>query len=200
MRAALLIILILVSATSQAYQAQRALVIIDMQDDFATRDGNQNSRKNPQILKSLIEKQKEMISYAKKMMMPIMVVEYDIKEYSHTNKELIDAIGNYSPVATVLKNTDGLFDPKNESVDKAKKILKNWGVSGLIVMGANGGYCVKETIRGALASGYKVAAYDEGIAELNYSDFISPYSYHYNYAFRGAGMQTVHAAVANGMR
>ena len=97
--------------------------------------------------------------------------------YTPTNRELLKEIGDYDKVVTIFKQTDGLFDLHNNSAEAANDQLKDWGVSDLIVMGPNGGACVEATIRGALASGYKVWAYRDGIADFQYKTFVYPFSY-----------------------
>lgn len=91
-----------------------------------------------------------MIKKAKAMKMPIMVVEYETIE--PTNAELMKHIGDYQPVSVVRKPTDGLFDDP-DTRQKTKDILEKWGSKELVVMGANGGFCVEATIRGALHNG-----------------------------------------------
>lgn len=156
----------------------KALVMIDMQDEFATRDNYNRLGVNPEKIKAVIEKQKIMIALAKNKKMPILVAEY--QSFGPTNSELMTAIGNYAWFYRVVKTTDGLFDNANSSVAETKSKLAEWGIDSLILMGANGGACVEATMKGAISSGYKVWAYTSGIADFNYENFIYPYFYEQN--------------------
>jgi nicotinamidase-related amidase len=153
----------------------KALVIIDMQEHFVTRNGDQEKGQNPAVLQTVIYKQKLLIDRAKQRNMPILLVEYS--GIGPTNPELKNHIGDYAKVKTVLKNTDGLFNESNTGLAETKSILTQWGTKDLIIVGANGGACVEQTIAGALTAGFNVYAYTDGIADFNAESFAYPYSY-----------------------
>jgi nicotinamidase-related amidase len=161
--------------TNLANAGSKALVIVDMQDYFVARGGTKDRGDNPKILSDIFGNQKKMIDAAKRNHLPILLVEY--ASFGATNQELLEYIGEYSPVITVMKSTDGLFDSRNVSVQAARDVLASWSATDLIVMGANGGACVERTIRGALHAGYKVWAYEQGIADFNYDSYRYPYNY-----------------------
>jgi nicotinamidase-related amidase len=159
----------------------KALVIVDMQDNFVTRGRSDKLPENQETLRILDIKQNEMIDVAKRRGLPIMLVEY--VGNGPTNEKIMARIGNYAKVFTILKSTDGLYDWFNTSAEVAREGLKEFGVTDLIIMGANGGSCVERTIRGALRAGYRVWAYKNGIADFNPITFQYPYSYGDQYAY-----------------
>lgn len=125
-----------------------ALVIIDMQERFVTRGGAQDDGDNPKKVENMVWRQGLLINIAKEHHLPILIAEY--KNYGPTNSALMDALKGYDKVAVIQKTTDGLFDDENISRLQAQDQLTAWGVSDLVVSGANGGACVRETIRSAL--------------------------------------------------
>lgn len=151
-----------------------ALVIVDMQDHYVNRAGYQNLKKSFDKLATILAHQKRMIETAKKTNMPILIVQ--MKTRGPTTAALQSAIGDYENTKIVEKETNGLFDHPI-SAGPALEQLRKWGVKELVVMGANGGACVKQTILGAINNGYPVRAYTSGIADFNTSDFTYPYSY-----------------------
>jgi len=77
----------------------------------------------------------------------------------------------------VNKKSDGLFDdPAAAALVNLQ--LRGWKVDELLVAGANGNVCVKETLRGASANGYRATALSDGIADFNNWDYITPYNFH----------------------
>lgn len=157
----------------------KALVIIDMQDFFAQRQGTHKQFANPQVLAKIMERQKRMIDIAKSRNIPILIVEYGSDTHhpiGRTNSELRNQIGRYRNLKRIVKQRDGLFD-SDPVASHAHRILRRWGVNELIIIGANGGACVERTIQGALQTGYKVKAYSDAIADFNYDRFQYPYIY-----------------------
>lgn len=148
-----------------AHAGQKALVLIDMQYDHLTL---LNYGVSAQKYKVLLEKQKQLIDAAKREQIPIVVVEYRVatEDYYPVNQQLLDHIGDYEKKAKFTKVRNSLFDFFNFSRPAAEEQLKQWGVTDLVVAGANGDWCIKETIADALESGYKVHAYTEGIADF----------------------------------
>ena len=67
----------------------------------------------------------------------------------------LSSVSGYEKVASVIKTSEGLFDDPN-SAALARAQLTAWETNDLIIIGANGGYCVQQTIRGALALGEAV--------------------------------------------
>jgi nicotinamidase-related amidase len=149
-----------------------ALVIIDMQDIFVTRGGQADRPENVQKVNDIHAAQIAAIHAAERAHMPIVFVEYS--DSGVTNPVLTDAARGYSPQTTIIKNSDGVFDDPNSAEQLRGYLTKNH-VQNLVITGANGGACVEASIEGALQNNYNVTAYNNGIADFNYDDFIYPY-------------------------
>ncbi len=158
---------------------RNALVIIDMQPSFVSRGGNHKIPSNVKKLKEILENQKKMIRFAKERKMPIVFIEF--KDQGDTYSELKLAAKGYKSVKYFHKTTDGMFDDANEGLKNLSDYLRNEMVGTLIITGANGGACVEASIYGALHYNYNVTAYNEGIADFNYKDFIFPYVNEYDF-------------------
>jgi nicotinamidase-related amidase len=154
-----------------------ALVIIDMQPIFVTRGGYDKTPKNVEKVNQILKIQLEAIERAKHDNMPIVVVQY--ANEGKTNEKLTTAIGDYPQTVNLTKNTDGLFDDDNTYKKEAVKYFVDHDIKKLIITGANGGACVRQTIEGALNEKFSVTAVSPGIADFNYPDFIYPYSNYY---------------------
>ncbi len=159
---------------SETKDADRyALVIIDMQPLFVTRQGSDKDPANIKKVQALLENQKKMVRLAKSKKIPIIF--FELKDFGETNSDLKQAVGNYSKVRYFTKQTDGMFSPYNQSLVQLKDFLAHEKVKNLIISGANGGSCVDSSIRGSLENNYNVLAFDRGIADFNYKEFIYPY-------------------------
>ncbi|MCB0386616.1 MAG: isochorismatase family protein, partial [Bdellovibrionales bacterium] len=123
----------------------------------------------------IIDSQIAAIERAKELGLPIVIVEYE--DYGDTNSALKKAIGDYGRVRYFQKDRDGMFDPRNSFRGPLMEHLKELDVGTLLITGANGGACVKRSIRGALENEFQVIAYTQGIADFNYKEFIYPYKY-----------------------
>jgi nicotinamidase-related amidase len=154
-----------------------ALVIIDMQAYFAERMGYHKNPANSAKLEKINEAQVDSIKKAIKAHLPIIFIEYD--SYGDTNKTLKKAVGNYSQVKYIKKNSDGMLDSYNKFRSDLVNHLKTQNVKTLIITGANGGACVDASIRGALKGNCDVVSVSTAVADFNYKDFIYPYSGHY---------------------
>lgn len=144
-----------------------------MQQLFVTRQGHDKDPANIKKLQNLLENQKRMIQLAKSKKIPIIF--FELKDFGETNSELKQAVGNYSKVKYFTKQTDGIFSPNNMSLGELTDFLKHENVKNLIISGANGGSCVDSSIRGSLENNYNVLAFNQGIADFNYKEFIYPY-------------------------
>lgn len=156
-----------------------ALVIIDMQEPFATRGGAAEAGDNPRKLRDIEARQLEMIRLARSRNMPIVFIEYE--DFGDTNRPLRNAVRNYPNARTFTKNEDGMFDSSHADRARMSEFLQQNQVGNLIITGANGGACVRSSIEGALRNNYNVLAYSQGIADFNYQEFIYPYNDVYNY-------------------
>lgn len=159
-------------------ETNKALVIIDMQPYFVTRDGFDKTSENQEKVKQLIQAQVEAIQKAKEAQLPIMFIEYSGD--GKTNEVLRKSAENYKNVVFFLKDTDGMLDKRNSHQSELVQFLNKNRIQTLIILGANGGACVLKSIEGALENGYNVVAYPKGIADFNYQEFIYPYEGHYD--------------------
>lgn len=150
-----------------------ALIIIDMQAPFITRGGNDQIPENVQKVKAIINIQKETIRAAKAAKIPIIFAVYE--NFGKTNDELREEAKDYEETKYFIKDSDGMFEESNSNKKKLTNYLESKDIGNLIILGANGGACVKRTILGALEENYSVTAFLDGIADFNYRDFIYPY-------------------------
>lgn len=179
----LLILTLIVSHGSLA--GNKALLIMDMQDGFINRENYQILNDNPQKLRRLLEKQKQAINVAKTKRIPIYIVEYKNREYTPTHHELIEAIGDY-PANIIYKTSDALFGYTHPDDGRINSLVEPFvnaefrerNITDLVIIGANGGSCVLGSIRGALEVGYVVWAYNDGLADFNFQEFIYPFRYY----------------------
>ncbi len=156
-----------------------ALVIIDMQPLFVTRGGYDKTPENTKKVQEILENQKKMIHFAKTKSIPIIFIEY--QNQGDTTSELKAAAEGYKYLKYFTKTTDGMFDDGNTGLKSLSDYLRSEGIGNLIISGANGGACVSESITGALHYNYNVTAYNEGIADFNYKEFIFPYVNKYDF-------------------
>lgn len=154
---------------------QSALMIIDMQDQFVLRGGKALSRENGNAVTAAIDEQIRAIEHAKKANLPIVIVEYF--GYGPTNSRLKEAVAGYAKAKTILKSTDGIFDHDNVYKRDLASFLFQEKVKTLMVLGANGGACVRQSIAGALQANCSVISTERGVADFNYRKFIFPYQF-----------------------
>ena len=152
-----------------------AMVIIDMQSNFITRSGFETTNENKIKVKELIKNQIEAINIAKQNKIPIIFIEY--KNFGETITELKKAVNNYTNVTYFIKNTDGMFNWDNDSLNEINKHFISKQIGNLLVLGANGGACVEDSIRGSLSNKCNILTFSKAIADFNYSEFIYPYKY-----------------------
>ena len=189
MRSFALIFVLLSSFTSiSAHAGLKALVIVDMQDYFVGT--TLGTSPNPESVKALADQQLAMIRLARSKSIPILLVSYD--GAGAINQHILDSVAGYPLVANIVKKADGLFDDPN-SADLARAQLSKWKTTDLIIMGANGGYCVLQTIRGALINGYHVWSFKNGIIDFNTHPFQYPYPY---LPLNGTGSDRARNAIA----
>lgn len=184
-----------------------ALIVIDMQAIFVTRTGNQDFGQNATKLEQLNKAQVDAIKRARISKVPIIFVEY--RGHGATDKRLIEAAGDHPLILSAEKNTDGIFDDKNSNKKTFVEYFRKHKIENLIVTGANGGSCVRQTIEGALKEGCNVTAYTHGIADFQLTkNFIYPFKdfYKFKKAFREVdtldgtlGDSTPHLARSSGM-
>ncbi len=164
---------------------QNALIIIDMQSGF-TDDYYYYNDLNPSILKEIIANQVEAIEQAKREGIPIVVLE--VRGEGMTNSNLIKALGDYKYLR-LIKNTTGAFESPTVA-KQLNKYLADKEVKNLIIGGANGKWCVKSTIDGAINCGYKVIAVSDLIADFTSHKFLHPFEGYYD-EFKGPNFREV---------
>lgn len=154
-----------------------ALVIIDMQEVFATRGGHAADPANVAILQTIQQRQLELIRMARRQHLPIVFIEYEGQ--GPTNSPLKEAVRGYSRTRTFLKSTDGMLDTDNSHLAELSGYLQENQIGNLIITGANGGACVQMSIDGALRNNYNVIAVETAIADFNFEAFVYPYTGQY---------------------
>jgi len=148
-----------------------ALLVIDIQRDFAASDGllGRNGR-DLSIVEPMIDRLEETIKRAKVVGVPVFYAQqiYDRSKLNDLQKEQYDLDGRY---ITCDINTDGYkfyrIDPPPEDVfikynynifsnpDFEKRLIKQ-GIKTLIITGMDTYWCVETAIRNAFDLGYKV--------------------------------------------
>lgn len=156
-----------------------ALIIIDMQPYFITRDGNQDYGENKDKVKEIIKNQIEVIKLAKESEIPIIFIVYE--GLGETAEELKNAAEGYSDAKYIFKSTDGMFSESNKYRSELIDYLSSKEVGNLIILGANGAGCVRESISGSLDNNYNVLAFSKGTADFNSKGFIYPYENNYDF-------------------
>ena len=149
----------LIISNTYAFQ-DTAIVLIDMQDKFFERSNNQDTEE----VKELVANNKTVLEWGVKNDLPILIFEYD--GYGPTTDKLLDVYADHDH-KTVIKYRDGGFARETDSRSEAIQFLVNRHVKNLIILGINGPYCVKSTVRGALAAGYEVYTASDIVADVN---------------------------------
>ena len=155
-----------------AFGQNAALVIVDMQPFFS--EAGARTPENARKLNELLKRQSDLIDLAKQKGIPILIVEYD--GCGDTCEIITKKVGNYPNSKTVIKQRDGLFHKDSGVIDDVKRYLDKHKVTELIVAGANGRFCVKCTIEGAINKGYNVWTDEKAIANFGI-EFVHPYRY-----------------------
>jgi nicotinamidase-related amidase len=154
-----------------------ALIVIDMQPGFVTRGGADQVPENKVKVNAILKEQVAAIKNAREAGIPIVFIEYE--GFDPTNTVLKDAAKGYKNSSLFKKTSDGMFDEDNDFRKELIDHLKKHQIGTLIITGANGGACVKSSIRGSLKGNCNVVAYNKGIADFNYQEFLYPYAGHY---------------------
>ncbi len=184
-----------------------ALILVDMQPHFAERKDFHLTAENQLKRQAVLNKQVKAIELAKKYEIPILVIETislsnlpNAIDYGKTSPLLTEAIGSYQKTALLNKTRDNVFDPGGQTFDPKTTdivhdimhsnvedlyaLLENWGTKTLIIIGANGGACVNDTIYGAAGnfvredrSTFNIVTFAPGIIDFNFENFIYPYAF-----------------------
>lgn len=119
-----------------------AVILVDMQCHFIGQI--RHSAKS-----SLIKNQQRILQSCQENDIPICVLEYIGS--GETISRLAKKLKCVPRVRTIKKcHDDGFRDTELD------RVLENWGVSNILLMGINAEYCVKETAKSALKHGYRI--------------------------------------------
>lgn len=150
---------------------QTALIIIDIQNDFAAPDGLLAQRgRDMSMVEPMIEKMQETINIAKDAGVLTIYTQqiYDRSKLTDLQKEQYDLDNKY---ITCDITTDGYkfykINPPQELVfvkynynafsnSELEKVLQKHGIKTLIITGMDTYWCVETAIRNAFDLGYKV--------------------------------------------
>lgn len=133
-----------------------AVLVIDMQDFWLSDIDNKE-------LKTELPYQAEILDYCKANNVPVFVIEYE--NCGPTTDYLKKKIDQIPRKDYVTKNRTNAF----ERTELGKK-LKETKIETIILMGVYASACVKETAKGALEAGLKIATSKELIADEKYHD------------------------------
>jgi len=174
-----LILISVLPIGSFAEAGKSALVIIDMQPYFVTRNGVDQNKENQEKVNQMLQAELDAIKAAKAAQVPILFVEYEARNLplGSTYDVLKDTTKDYQNVTFIKKTSDGMFDDYNSYKEKLVQFLTQNNIRTLIITGANGGACVEASIKGALKSNYSVVSYSNAIADFNFMEFKYPYHY-----------------------
>lgn len=159
--------LLLFSSSAIAVVKNISVVLIDMQYGFYRRENVENSKG----LQDLVKKQQQLLAWAKKENVPVLVFEFE--DMGKTDKRITDMLEGH-PHAVLIKNIDDGFSWMNRSKDHALAILHSWRAKTLIVTGINGSSCVRDTIQGAGLNGFHVKTSADLVADLTSNPPIYP--------------------------
>ncbi|MBC85631.1 MAG: hypothetical protein CL677_00510 [Bdellovibrionaceae bacterium] len=184
----LIVLFIILLLSVHAFADNTALVVIDMQEHFLVRKNNQEYGDNPEKYQNALDRIVELVKLARDNGKPIAIVEYD--GFEPTSKKISRPIGGfrvknkfiggYKNVEIFRKNRNGMFDESGGVAEDLANFLFRFGVTELVITGANGGACVKCSVIEALENGFKVIADKDAIIDLNTSEFIHPYRFNRN--------------------
>lgn len=160
---------------SAAFAGRPALVVIDMQEEFWKRKLTHELPANQAKVEKVLRRQVELIRLAKQEGVPILLVEYS--NSGPTFQVLKDEIGNYSNAELFIKSENDLFDAENSIASALSRHLDRLKITDLIMVGANGGMCVKCSVESALKERLRVWTDPQAIVDFNSPEFLYPYHY-----------------------
>ncbi len=156
-----------------------AVVVIDMQEKFFTRNPNWNLESNMTSFQSLIDHQMKVLNRAKKLGLPILKIKFDGFGSFVTN--INKSLKHYINLRTFIKTSNNFLYRENPSTEKVLSFLNTQKIGNLIILGINGGSCVLASIRGAMQNTFNVIADVNGILDLNKRNYIYPYQNLYSF-------------------
>ncbi|MFK8138604.1 MAG: isochorismatase family protein [Bdellovibrionales bacterium] len=162
---------------SLASNAQLGLVIVDMQDFFTKQNSTQYLPSNVLKYAKVIQRQRHLISVAKKGLIPIIVVSVytQSKDYGPTSKWITNAVGDYKYAYTHTKEVNSFLNQDRIESKFFKERLEKLKISELLIVGANGGACVICSVADTLRN--KIPVHLDATATI---DFRSKF-FHYPY-------------------
>lgn len=131
--------------------AQKALLIIDMQEPFL----REHQRDEVALM---IQAQIELIRECKKQNVPIIVVEF--AKHGNTIPELQAELSGYKNLHFVVKRSDDAF-----LGTALRSFLDDFGVEEVILAGVNASYCVFETAQSAVKYKFRIVTSERLISD-----------------------------------
>jgi nicotinamidase-related amidase len=173
---------------ASAESSHAALVVIDMQQQFVDvgippdgiRSGYARHLVSSRKLAALTSELIGLIKAAMSKNLPIVFLEYS--KWGDTIPALKEATRGYDKVVFLKKDTDDMFHERNTYRKMLEDYLRGHSVDTLIVTGANGEACVRDSLKGAQKAGYSLIAYTAGIASFatDPAKAIYPYPHYYS--------------------
>lgn len=157
-----------------------ALLVIDMQRDFVDRVEHSRRTVNQASLKNLLSRQCELVMSADRSFVPVFWIEYS--EGEPTFSVLQSRISEGRPLLRYEKWTDDAFDFSSDShaplVNGPLALndkLRSLRIERVVIVGANGDFCVRATAMGAIEAGYEVLLWKAGVIDLEANPYHYPY-------------------------
>lgn len=169
----------MMNLTEKINPKHTALIVIDIQNDFASPDGLLAKRgRDISMVPAMIEKVQATIKVAEQVGVPVFYTQqiYDRSKLTDLQKEQYDLDGKY---ITCDIATDGYkfykINPKSEFIfikynynifsnPELEKTLNSKGIKTLIIVGMDSYWCVETAIRNAFDLGYKIVVPEDSIA------------------------------------
>lgn len=169
----------MISLKDKISQNHTALIVIDIQNDFASPDGLlAKGGRDMSMVEPMIEKIQKTISIAERSGVPVFYTQqiYDRSKLTDLQKEQYDLDGKY---ITCDVNTDGYkfykISPKSEftfikynynifSNPELEIVLNKKGIKTLVITGMDTYWCVETAIRNAFDLGYRVVVPEDLLA------------------------------------
>jgi nicotinamidase-related amidase len=126
-----------------AEMGQWAVIVIDMQKCYLKGI-------HPDDRREIIENQLKIIEYCRLGDIPVVILEY--KGDGKTIGKIKEAVQGVPRARYLTKSRNNGF-----SGTGLAEILHDWGIKNVLLMGINASYCVKETAKGALEAGFRIA-------------------------------------------
>ncbi len=154
--------------------SKTALLMIDMQKGYSTHRGYHLVEGNNELVDQVIDEQFKVIDLFSTLNLPIIEVLYwgSGPAFQRIDQKLEDK-NHY----TIDKFSSSAFSNYNIFKKQINEIISKEEIHEVVVIGANGSVCVKNTIEGAIKKDLEVIVYNKGIIDFESRNFITPYIY-----------------------